>query len=174
MGRKILFTVIIALLSINGMAQTAGELKVEVLTSSTGGRYTPRNSMAIWVEDESGKFVKTLVAHAEKRKIFLTNWKNSTSKAGAEFNTVDAISSATRNTHDKVSCTWNGKDFNQKLVADGKYKICIELTEINGTGVYSSFIINKGRSAKTVKPANVPSFSDISLVWTPSKAAKKK
>jgi len=38
---------------------TNGNLSVTVTTSSAGGEYTPRNVVAIWVEDNNGVFVKT-------------------------------------------------------------------------------------------------------------------
>ena len=38
-------------------AQTKGSLAVSVTTSSAGGNFAPRNILAIWIEDNSGKFV---------------------------------------------------------------------------------------------------------------------
>lgn len=52
-------------------AQTSGTLSVSVTTSSAGGNYTPRNILAIWVEDSSGKFVKTLLVYANARMTHL-------------------------------------------------------------------------------------------------------
>ena len=51
-------------------AQTNGTLSVSVTTSSTGGNYAPRNIVAIWIEDSSGKLVKTLLAYAKEWKVW--------------------------------------------------------------------------------------------------------
>lgn len=168
MVKKLMLAVGITALVLNSFGQSTGELKVSVATSGTGGEYAPRNIMAVWVEDSSGNFVKTLIAYADKRKNYLTNWKNSTTKAGIQYNVVDAITSATKNSHDTRTCTWNGTDYSKKAVADGSYKLCMELTDKNGTGNYSSFVIAKGSKLDSVSPANAKSFSNINLVWTPA------
>jgi len=64
MARKICILLLICLSANWIIAQTNGTLAVSVTTSSTGGNYAPRNIVAIWVEDNSGKFVKTLLAYA--------------------------------------------------------------------------------------------------------------
>ncbi len=48
-------------------SQTNGTLSVSVTTGSAGGNYAPRNVLAIWIEDSSGKFVKPLLAYAANR-----------------------------------------------------------------------------------------------------------
>ncbi len=89
-------------------AQTNGTLAVSVTTSSAGGNYAPRNIVAIWIEDSSGKFVKTLLAYANSRKNHLETWKTSTTTAGSAYNTTDAISGATQTSHATRTCSWNG------------------------------------------------------------------
>jgi hypothetical protein len=42
------------------MAGTVTSLTFDVTTKAPGGRYQPRNVGAIWVEDSSGKLVKSL------------------------------------------------------------------------------------------------------------------
>jgi len=149
-------------------AQTSGTLSVSVTTSSTGGNYAPRNIVAIWIEDNSGKFVKTLLAYADKRKQHLNTWETSTNAAGSMYNSVDATTGATQSSHGTRICTWNGTDSNKKIVADGDYKLRMELTDKNGTGNVASFTFTKGPSAQKLTPSNVPSFSSVSLNWTTS------
>lgn len=69
-------------------AQTCGTLSVSVATSSSGGNYAPRNILGIRIEDNSGKFVKTLLAYANTRKTHLNTWEASTTTAGSVFNSV--------------------------------------------------------------------------------------
>ncbi|RLD61727.1 MAG: hypothetical protein DRJ05_01965 [Bacteroidetes bacterium] len=156
------------LIGIGVSAQTSGELSVEVTTSSTGGNYAPRNIIAIWIEDDAGNFVKTLLAYAQTRITHLNIWQATTSEAGSEFNTVDAITGATRTSHSTRSCIWDGTDFNGTLVTDGTYKVRMELTDKNNTGNYSSFPFTKGPEPENLTPTDEPSFSSISIDWLPS------
>ncbi len=149
------------------LAQTEGVLTVTVTTSAAGGNYAPKNIVAIWIENEQGSFVKTLLAYAETRKTHLNTWEASTTAAGSPFNTVDAITGATRSSHSTRTCTWNGTDFGGALVADGTYKVRMELTDKNGTGNFSAFTVVKGADPQNYTPANAPSFSSISIVWQP-------
>jgi hypothetical protein len=150
-------------------AQTNGTLSVSVTTSSTGGNYAPRNVLAIWVEDSSGKFVKTLLAYADKRKTHLNTWEASTTTAGSVFNSIDATTGATQSSHATRTCTWNGTDYNKKVVADGDYKLRMELTDKNATGNTASFTFTKGPDAQKLTPADVlPSFKTVSLNWASS------
>ena len=148
-------------------AQTDGTLTVTATTSATGGNYAPKNIVAIWIEDQQGNFVKTLLAYAQNRRTHLNTWEASTTAAGIPFNTVDAITGATKTSHATRTCSWNGTDINGTLVADGSYRLRMELTDKNGTGNFSSFTFTKGLNPENQTPANVPSFSSISINWVP-------
>lgn len=148
-------------------AQTTGTLTVQVTTSSTGGEYAPRNVLAIWVEDSSGAFVKTLLAYANARKTHLNTWEASTTTAGSAFDVTDAITGATQSSHGERTAQWNGTNYSGTVVPDGEYRLRMELTDQNATGNTASITFTKGATAQTLTPANVPSFSSISLVWTP-------
>lgn len=148
-------------------AQTDGTLTVTATTSSAGGGYAPKNIVAIWIEDSQGNFVKTLLAYAANRKTHLNTWEASTTAAGSPFNTVDAITGATKTSHATRTCTWNATDINGILVADGTYKVRMELTDKNSTGNYSSFTFTKDTNTASLTPSNVPSFASISINWVP-------
>jgi hypothetical protein len=166
--KKILFIVLLILITVNLInAQTEGTLTVTTTTSSAGGNYSPKNIVAIWIEDEQGNFVKTLLAYAQNRITHLNTWEASTTAAGSPFNTIDAITGATKPNHDTRTCTWNGTGVSGALVADGIYKVRMELTDKNATGNFSTFTFTKGPSAENQSPANVPSFSNISVIWEP-------
>lgn len=137
-------------------------LAVTMTTSTTGGGYSPRNVVAVWVETNTGVFVKSLTVKAQERKNDLTKWNSSS--AG---NTTDAVTGATLSNYGTITSYWNGKDKNGTIVADGTYKVCMEITDKSATGRFASFTFTKGAAAETLNPANQPSFSAVTLKWTP-------
>jgi len=149
-------------------AQTPGKLSVTVTTSEAGGKYKPRNVIAIWIENEQGNFIKTLLVYANKRKTHLNNWQASTAAVGSEYNKVDAISGATKSSHTTRDCSWDGTDHTGSIVADGKYYVRMELTDKNSTGNNSSFLFTKGTNPDEQNPSNESSFSSVSINWTPA------
>jgi hypothetical protein len=166
--KKAVLTVVLILFALSWIsAQTDGTLTVSAMTSTAGGNYAPKNIVAIWIEDAQGNWVKTLLAYAQTRKTHLNTWEASTTAAGTPFNTVDAITGATRSSHSTRTCTWNGTDVNGTLVSDGTYKVRLELTDKNNTGNFSTFTFTKGPTAENQTPANVPSFSSITITWAP-------
>jgi hypothetical protein len=148
-------------------AQTPGELTVSVNTSEAGGNYAPRNIVAIWVEDVSGNFLKTLLAYAQNRRTHLNTWQATTAEAGTEFNTVDAITGPTRNSHGSRVCRWDGTDFNGQLLPDGTYYLWMELTDKNATGNFSAFEFTKSDILDLRTPDDQPSFGSITITWEP-------
>lgn len=149
-------------------AQTDGILSVSVTTSSAGGNFAPKNIEAIWIQDDAGNFVKTLLANAATRKTHLNTWQAITLASGSEYNVVDAVTGSTKTSHGTRTCTWNGTNVSGTIVADGTYHLYMELTDKNATGNISSFTFVKGTSADSQTPANEPSFSNISLDWQPA------
>ena len=159
--------IIIAIAGIQISAQTSGKLNVSVTTSSAGGNYAPKNIIAIWVEDASGNFVKTLLANADRRIEYLNTWKAATSAKGTQYNRVDAITGATLTSHGTRTCNWNGADYNKNPVADGTYYVCMELTDKHAQGNYSKFAFTKGTN-NLVTPPNVTGFSSVNIQWEAS------
>lgn len=132
---------------------------------------------AIWIEDANGKFVKTLHATSnsmEYRK-FLINWKVSTTLASSLYNVVDAVTSATYHTHSERTGIWNGTNVSGSVVADGIYKVRIEVadndfssyTATNVPAYTGNFTFSKGASPVSITPANEGLLSGISISWTP-------
>ena len=147
----------------------SGELTVDVTTSTTGGTFSPRHILAIWIENSSGDFIHTLMAYTRNTSYrhYLSHWDSATSDADARYDMTDAISGATRQSFGEMSATWDGTSYSDGLVADGKYQVCMELTDKDATGNYSCFEFTKGSDAETVTPDDKPSFSDITITWTP-------
>jgi len=148
---------------INSDIKTAGTMNLSVTTSTYNGKYTPKHVLAIWVESNTGTFVKTLLVKAQARKNYLTNWLSSSSG-----NSVDAITGATLSSHATRTCTWDGTDVNGNVVGDGAYRVCMEFTENDGTGKYSYSSFNKGTVSDSQTPSDKSNFSNISIVWTPA------
>lgn len=166
--KKAFLTAVLMLFAITWIsAQTEGSLTVSAATSTAGGNYSPKNIVAIWIEDAQGQWVKTLLAYAQTRRTHLNTWEAATTAAGSAFNTVDAVTGATRTSHGTRTCTWDCTDVNGTLLADGTYSIWMELTDKNNTGNYSHFTFTKGPTPESQTPANVPSFSSISINWVP-------
>jgi len=165
--KQFVFFMVLVISGIQLLAQTTGKLEVSLTTSSTGGNYAPRNIFAIWIEDASGNFVKTLLAYADKRIQHLNTWETTTNLKGTMYNRTDAVTGATMNNHGKRTCTWNGTDYNMNPVADGKYFVCMELTDKNATGNNAKFAFTKGAGI-SVTPANVPGFSAVNILWEAS------
>lgn len=97
---------------------------LSVTTVSYNGRFSPRNVGAIWIEDATGSFVKTLRTWGGPRLSNAVQWESVS--AGSR---VDAISSATRAGHGPVSGAWNCTDDSRSVVPQGPYSACIELEE---------------------------------------------
>jgi hypothetical protein len=108
------------------------------------------------------------MAYADKRKTYLNNWQASTAAAGVEYDTTDALSGATRKSHDTRVATWDGTDFNKNPVQDGSYNVCMELTDKNETGNYSCFSFSKSPQGQSLTPSDKPSFGNISITWAPN------
>lgn len=155
-GNEVTFTTTAA------STNTAGTLTVTTTTSAAGGGYSPKNIVAIWIKTStSGTFVKSLLVYAATRKNDLTNWVSNTAK-----NTTDAITGATQSGHAVRTCTWNATNVSAAVVANGDYKVCMELCD--GSLSYHEFVFTKGPTAVTLTPANVTSFSSITIKWTPN------
>ncbi|MDA3930684.1 MAG: DUF2271 domain-containing protein [Prolixibacteraceae bacterium] len=164
---KYIFILLVLFLAKISTAQTQGSLEISVKTSDTGGKYAPRNVMAIWVENSSGEFVKTLLTYADKRITHLNNWQESTAKSDSEFNTIDAITGATRSSHSTRTCSWDATNTNGSIVDDGNFKLCMELTDKNNTGNFTEIEFTKTNESFEITPSDGPSFSSITISWTP-------
>ena len=144
------------------LAQTSGELSLSVTTGNAGGGFAPKNIVAVWIEDESESFVKTLYAYTGSYKTHLNIWETSSG-----FNTTDAITGATYTGHTTRTYVWDGKNTAGELMSDGNYRLRIELTDKNATGNYSTYSFVKGIESQSLNPSNQPSFSNVSINWIP-------
>ena len=114
--------------------------------------------LAIWIEDESGQFVKSLEVMANKRIQYLYTWNKSS--AG---NKTDAITGETLLSHRTENVTWDGTDTNGGLVADGDYKVFIEYTSAHGQGPLAYYTFAKTAEEVSLQPGNETYFQDLSI-----------
>ncbi len=165
MHRSLIIALFLAIALVRpGFAQTDGSATFQVTTVTAGGTYSPRNVMAIWVTDANTNFVKTLKRQAVSQVRWLTRWGTS-----SKSNVVDGITGATLSSHQAHSVTWNCRNTNNVVVADGTYRIFVEFTEFNGAGPYIQAVnFNKGAAGVTSAPTATANFTSMSLVYVPS------
>ncbi len=149
-------------LTVNAAA-TSGTLTFKVQTVTYSGRYSPKNVGAIWIQDSSGKFVKSLKVWANAHISSLSTWRTSSGS-----NKVDAITSATISTHQIHTVTWNCTDTSGAVVNDGTYRIYVEFSETNSVGQYTYFEFNKGTTSVNMSPANQTYFTNINISYQPA------
>lgn len=142
-------------------------LTVSVTTTSTGGKYAPRNIGSIWISDGTGRFVKSLYVWAGQRAKYLRKWNEVTSSAGLPANRVDAISSATLGSHGTRSAMWKCTDTMGMRVPDGSYQVCFELTDFDGQGPSDCVAFQKSSTPFSVTPMDAASFTKRRLDFTP-------
>jgi hypothetical protein len=133
-------------------------MAISVRTTAYGGRYAPRNVGAIWIEKSDGTFVKTVQRWAGSRARYLTHFVNE-----AHTNLVDAVTSATLQSHQTHSQTWNLTGVDRCEVPSGDYKILFETTDYDGTGAYFAVPFTKGQSPATITSPDATNFHEIKL-----------
>ncbi len=164
---KYLLTLIISIVVLNCFGQTGGTLSFTVKTVSYSAPYSPKHILAIWIATGSGTWVKTrkFMSQSTLYRQYLTNFKNATSNT---YNSTDAITGATLQSHVTHTVTWDGKNSSGTLVADGTYRVYIEYTSANATGKLYYVEFTKGPDTLILTPANQTYFQNISLTWAPS------
>jgi hypothetical protein len=142
----------------NSGTNSVTSLAFDVTTSAVGYRYQPKNIGAIWVQDSSGKLVKSLEVWAATRRRYLTRYVSELSGSA-----VDVTASATLPSHRTHHATWNLKDKSGATVPPGQYTLVIELTDGDQTGRNDTVSFDTSAGPTTLTPANAPSFSSMKL-----------
>jgi hypothetical protein len=141
---------------------------VSVTTHSGGGRYSPENVEAIWVQDAAGKFVKSLYVMGSRRLQHLNAWSAATTAAGLSGNRVDAVTGASLSGYGTRMASWNCTDVNHKSVTSGGYQVCFDLNDDNGADKNTCDSLMIGNTATTIKPPDAqPCFTGRVLTYTP-------
>lgn len=106
----------------------SGEMNIKFTTVNPKGKYSPRNVGAVWIENESGDFVRTIKVWAKKREQHLVQWQKA---SGGDRS--DAVSGATIKSHKTHSVSWDLKDLKGKPVEPGNYVLRFEITDRNSS-----------------------------------------
>jgi len=128
------------------------EVAVDVTIATIEGTRVHRPYVAVYIEDEAGKPVRTLSLWVQTERRGprwipdLRRWW-----AGADHDKlVPTVSSATRNAG-KYTLVWDGKGDDEKLVNQGKYTVCIEAAREHGTYGLIKQPIEIGKKTFTTK-----------------------
>jgi hypothetical protein len=141
-----------------------GTLKSEFTTVSMGGVWMPDNVGAVWIEDASQRYIKTLELWAGVRKKSLYKW----GVRACPKPEVDVVTRATLPMHETHEVSWNGKDLKGQLVPDGIYTLYIEVTETElDVGVTSTQDFEKGAMPVTLQPADALAAQPLTVTYTP-------
>ena len=127
------------------------------------------NQIAVWIEDSSGKLVRTLYVTNftakggyARRAESLDTWVKKADWENATKDQVDAISGATQSPG-KKSITWDCRDSNGKIVPKGKYFYNIE-----GNIYWDNKVFVKGEILIGDKKIN----SKADLIYVPKDASQ--
>jgi len=123
----------------------------------------------VWIQDGSGKFVKTLIEWGTIEASYLTKW-NATGHSDLQFRILRADLYGRRygghGAHVRShTATWKMTDANGATVPDGEYTAIIEVTDKDASGQTTSFPITKGPGAADSTPANVTYYTGISVKY---------
>jgi hypothetical protein len=152
----ILLTAVLATcLSAANAQSTDGKVSFSVQTTAYTAKYNPDNVAAVWVVDSNGNFIKTLCRHANSKIGYLAKWIASR----GSYLTVDGVTSATTTNPQTHNVTWDCRNTNGVVVADGAYTFRAEYTSINGQGPYLSNVCVFVKGASVVS-TNYPAFSN--------------
>ncbi len=154
-------------LVVNSQAQTAGNFTFTINPVAHNGKYGAKHVVAMWLENSSGAFVKTKLRQSSGGTIdHLATW---TSKSAS--NVVDATTGATLTSYTAITVKWDGSNVAKAIVADGDYKIWIEMAWDDSkttAKTVTSFTFTKGVSLIHLTPANTTLFTGIVLDWVPT------
>ena len=152
-------------------AQTAGTLSVTTTTRINSNDYGSSHIMAIWVQNSSGTFVKSVCAFAATRVNELTSWvaNSAKNKVGLVSTGVDVTTGATLTTHATKTYKWTGTNVSSAVVADGTYTIKLELAD-GGASKVSTYTIVKGSTNTTgvLSGTAAACFTNTSIQWVPT------
>lgn len=168
---SLLLTVALAACVKEAAAQsTDGKVTYTVQTLNYGGSEAPKNIAVVWVVDSNGKFVKTLCRHAATRIAYLYKW---IADRGT-YTGVDGVTSATLTTQPQThAVTWDCRNTNGVLMADGVYTIRAEYTSANAQGPICSNLCSFVKSTGNVNNSYATfyslggTFTNMSLTYKP-------
>jgi hypothetical protein len=150
------------LLGFNAAVQAQAKVTVNVTTKTYSGKYAPKNSAMMWIQTPApeNKFIKTIKKFAAVRIQYCTAW-NAVSKGD-----VDGLTGATRSNHTApIQGVWDLTGQDDQKVPNGTYEVCVEFTEINGTGKIAKGQLVIDNTSKTLTVPDAANFTNFTAVY---------
>ncbi len=147
------------------LSSQAAEFTMTFNTVQPGGKYSPKNIVAVWVKKSDGTFVKTIMRRAGQRADDMATWKAASGGKGVDS---DAVLGATRPNHTTptpLTATWDMTDRAGSTVPNGTYQIWF-CCDDGGERSYS-FSFEKDGIAGTRTNPGITYFKDISIAYAP-------
>ncbi len=156
----------VALVSSLAAAQTLRATFTTTPAPPGGRNYAPRNVVAVWVEDSSGTFVKTIGRWGTREHSNLVSWRG---KAGTSD--TDSISGATRGSHTaQLTVNWDLRNRQGATVPDGMYTVRMELADreapTSSNNNQGTFTFVKSSSSQTQSSLSNGGFNAVTLTFT--------
>jgi hypothetical protein len=148
---------------VSSAASTDGTVSLEFSTRSTGGKYSPRHVLAVWVTDANTNFVKTLCRYGTKRQRYLKAWR----QARPEDTSLDGITGATRKEHSPLAVTWDCRDGDKKPLPDGIYLLFVEIADAHDKSPDAMFPVDKGPKAQERTFPDEQYFTKVKVTYKP-------
>ena len=173
---KVAFIAVLLCSAISSNAQTPGTLSFTFtpVTKSPGYSGT-KNYLAVWIQDNTGKFIKTKYATNKGAEAdHLPTWAKissnnaTTNCTSASCNVVDATTSATLGSFTKKTMVWDGKNVSGTTVADGVITVKIEECWNHGGSATKTYTFTKGPNPDHQMPADDANFTGAMLDWLPT------
>jgi hypothetical protein len=173
---KSLFLSISLLVSTLLSAQTTGTLTLTFSQIPHTSYEGTKNVMAVWIESNTGTFVKTRARNAGGgTSDHLAVWAvKAGGSAGncmaANCNVLGATTGATLSNFGNRNFSWDGTNASGNVVPDGTYKIIVESTWNHGSAATTtrSYTFVKGPAQEVQTPASDANFTNITLAWNPA------
>ena len=123
--------------------------------------YEDEYVLAVWVEDNAGTFISSLMVYGKKYRGNLKKWG-----ASSLNSSVNAVTGATILAEKTHNHTWNCKKADGQLIPKGKYKLCIELSGSDSPGPYSEVPFEIGRKNFKTNPQNGINFRNLIISYS--------
>jgi len=166
MKKYLILIAIFAALSLTCVYAQAPKPAAEVTFTFTRLTGNATNQYAIWVEDASGKYIKTIYATRytasggyERRPSSIPVWVKQSGLSALNETQVDALTGVTPRTGN-VIYNWDGTDSKGAAVPNGDYVIVLEATLRWESQVYYRAPIRLGRAAAATVSVEYKGESD--------------
>jgi hypothetical protein len=118
-------------------------------------------NIVVWVEDEYGKFISTLLVYADNKKQLVKWYAKTTGSTG------NAITGGTLSTAKKHYINWDCRKFNGAFISLGKYKLCLESSSVGEAETYHEVPISIFYKAYEIKRDDLTFFPNLVISFTP-------